>query len=501
MSGYILCSGSCREPAWYRACSHCNYHYCFSCFASHADVRTPPLLPQAGSQIINRVTRTKPTLESFISKSSVATATRDLVSVVMRVDPSDSSFEAHGKAIRQVLSSSNKVVLLNGAWLSRKTFDEKRQAQLLNQLVDRARVLAKDISVLAVPAHLWTEKDDRRHFRLEREMRSGASMGDRLEALAKDFNLLESHVKAIEGPVTKPVGGELDEANRKLEEARAQLKQANSRVEEARRITADLESRGAGLQAETERLRDQLLESQARHDAALAELDQMRAQYSALREILQRKEHQIEKILEELSQQEPKRDPVTLDVTRPASFQRTQILVTLILGPLLAAVIWIPYLAAPVFAAIMIGRKGGDRYLKEDSRRITRWLSWLVGLVAYSLLVTDRFAEGRLTSGLKFDVQPTGSPSVVSSLFRLIYSIPSVLVLFVVGLVAYLTWMVAAVSILISRDYGNGLYGFHRLYLWWVARLATYHFSLGEQYLPFVVYHAPEAAIESSASS
>jgi hypothetical protein len=155
----------------------------------------------------------------------------------------------------------------------------------------------------------------------------------------------------------------------------------------------------------------------------------------------------------------------------------------------------LPYLAFPVAAAIFISQKGGERFLTEDSPRMTAWLRWLIALYAYLFLATDRLVFTEEPAQIvRFEVQPQGSPTTGSALLRLIFSIPAAFVLGLIGIVAFFLWIVAAVFIIIQESYPAGIYAFFRGYLRWLARLQGYHASLVDPYPPFALDTQPEPA-------
>ena len=193
--------------------------------------------------------------------------------------------------------------------------------------------------------------------------------------------------------------------------------------------------------------------------------------------------------------------PVTFDVDRPEKFERPQvflrILVAVILSILGGALGWIfglVYLGLPVVAAIFVSQKGGEKYLAEDGPRVTGWLRWIVAFYAYLGILTDRFPSEKPEELVRLEVQTGGTPTVGSALLRLIYSIPSAIVLSVLSIVSAVIWLIAAVMVLIQENYPEGLYDFQRGILRWEARLLGYHASLVEQYPPFALDTEPEPA-------
>jgi hypothetical protein len=191
--------------------------------------------------------------------------------------------------------------------------------------------------------------------------------------------------------------------------------------------------------------------------------------------------------------------PVTFDIARPEKFERPhifiRILVMVILSILAGAIGWIlglVYLVFPVLAAIFVSQKGSEKYLEEDGPRMTGWLRWVLALYAYLGLLTDRFPTEKPEEIVRFEVKTGGAPTMGSALLRLIYSIPSALVLGLLGIVSAVVLVIAAVMVLIQENYPDGLYNFQRGVLRWEARLLGYHASLVDQYPPFAVDTGPE---------
>ena len=119
-------------------------------------------------------------------------------------------------------------------------------------------------------------------------------------------------------------------------------------------------------------------------------------------------------------------------------------------------------------------------------------MRWLVAADAYLRLLTDRFPTEAPERLVQFDVRTTGVPSVGTALLRLVYSIPSAVVLVILGIAATFTGIVAACFVLVQETYPEALYEFHRAYVRWVARLLAYHSSLVAEYPPFAIDTGPK---------
>jgi hypothetical protein len=189
--------------------------------------------------------------------------------------------------------------------------------------------------------------------------------------------------------------------------------------------------------------------------------------------------------------------PVSFDVTRPEKFERPQLglrIVVLIIALILSELLSLLYLVFPALAAVFISQKGPERFLAEDGPRMTGWLRWVLALYAYIGILTDRVPSEKPEEIVHFEVQTGGSPTVGSALLRLIYSIPSAFVLALLGFVAGIVWIIAAVMVLVQENYADGLFDFLRGVLRWEARLLAYHSSLVEQYPPFALDTGAESS-------
>jgi hypothetical protein len=182
--------------------------------------------------------------------------------------------------------------------------------------------------------------------------------------------------------------------------------------------------------------------------------------------------------------------PVSFDLNRPETMSRAHVFLRI---ALLILVSWIAgsgggvglvYLAVPVVAAILIARKGGDRYVTEDGARITGWLSFIVGVLAYLALVTDELPGGA-RQAVHFEIVRSGSPTVGSALLRMLKAIPSAVVLFLISLISSIVALIAALSILATEHYPERLWNFQRDVVRFEARLLGYLASLVEMYPPY----------------
>jgi Domain of unknown function (DUF4389) len=181
--------------------------------------------------------------------------------------------------------------------------------------------------------------------------------------------------------------------------------------------------------------------------------------------------------------------PVTFDVERPPVFQRAHVFLRV---GLLVVIGWIGHpfgllwLGVPVVAAIMVSQKGGQRYLDESGPIITRALNWILDLIAYLALLTDQL-PGRGEHPVRFQIDRSGSPTVGSALLRILYAIPSLIVLAILTFVGAIVWLIAVVLVLVNEKYPDGLWRFLLGLVRWEANLLTYLASLVDRYPPFTL--------------
>ena len=181
--------------------------------------------------------------------------------------------------------------------------------------------------------------------------------------------------------------------------------------------------------------------------------------------------------------------PVGVDVERPPAFQRAQVFLRI---ALLVVIGWVGHpwgllwLGLPVVAAFLVSQKGGQRYLDENGPTAIRVLHWIVDLTAYLALLTDEL-PGRGEHPVRFRLERSGSPTVGSALLRVVYAIPSLIVLAILSFVGSIAWFVGVVLVLVEESYPAGLWRFLLGLLRWEACLLAYLASLVEDYPPFTL--------------
>ena len=179
--------------------------------------------------------------------------------------------------------------------------------------------------------------------------------------------------------------------------------------------------------------------------------------------------------------------PVAFDVERPPAFDRAHVVLrigVLIVFGWIGHPLGLLWLGLPAVAAFLVSRKGGERYVGEDGPTVAAALNWVLDLVAYVALLTDRLPGGE-KHPVRFEVEPTASPTVRSALLRILYAIPSVIVLSILTFVGAVVWAIAMVLVLVDGRYPPGMWRFLFGIVQWEARLVAYLASLVDEYPPF----------------
>jgi hypothetical protein len=192
--------------------------------------------------------------------------------------------------------------------------------------------------------------------------------------------------------------------------------------------------------------------------------------------------------------------PAVFDATPPERFDRVQLLVRLlvsvILGVIGISIGWVfllVFLGLPVVAAIAVNARGPDGYLSRVGPELARGLRWLLSFEAYMSFLTDRFPVGEETL-VRYEVTPVGVPTVSSALWRILSSLPEVLVLAVLGWVAAAVWLFSALFVLVTSEVPEPFRRFQMGLLRWQGRLLAYHASLVDVAPPYALDMGHEAA-------
>jgi uncharacterized protein DUF4389 len=190
--------------------------------------------------------------------------------------------------------------------------------------------------------------------------------------------------------------------------------------------------------------------------------------------------------------------PVVFDIQQQPTYNRVHVAIRVVIiivlgsfgyftpfGQFFGAPFGLLYLAVPVIAAILISQKGGRRYLDESEQNMAMWLRWIAALFAYFMLLTDRLPNEDPQETLRFDVKPDAEPTAGGVLVRIILAIPHAIVLALIGIVAFILWVIALIMILVQEKYPESIFGFLRADLRWNARVYAYLAGLAQAYPPF----------------
>ncbi len=199
--------------------------------------------------------------------------------------------------------------------------------------------------------------------------------------------------------------------------------------------------------------------------------------------------------------------PATFNVTSPEEFDKAQVALRVVIVLVLSflqignIIFGGAYLILPVLAAVLIAQKGAAQYLADAEEGPTKWLRYLMGFFSYMALATDKLPTSDPEAVVDLQVQPTGVPSIGSSLLRIILAIPHAIVLALLGIIFAICWIVAAIAILINGTYPEWAANFIRGYLRWTARLMVYMASLVDEYPPFSFEADEQTALPEAPSS
>jgi uncharacterized protein DUF4389 len=99
---------------------------------------------------------------------------------------------------------------------------------------------------------------------------------------------------------------------------------------------------------------------------------------------------------------------------------------------------------------------------------------------------------------VRFEVERSGSPTVSSALLRILYAIPSLIVLALLLLVGAFVWLLAVVLILVNERYPESAWRFLYGIVRWEANVLAYLASLTDRYPPFALQNGSQSAAPSS---
>jgi hypothetical protein len=179
--------------------------------------------------------------------------------------------------------------------------------------------------------------------------------------------------------------------------------------------------------------------------------------------------------------------PVHLIVERPARISRLHLVIRLVLllalGALgVSSVYWALYLALPPLLALAILQKGGGRYLAEDAPRLVKALHWFAAAYGYLWLLTDVLPSVREAGPVDLKIEVAKAPTATAALWRLITSLPALVLVVALTVVGTLLWLVGALSVLATERLPVPIADFLALALRVQFRFLAYHLSLVDRY-------------------
>jgi hypothetical protein len=182
--------------------------------------------------------------------------------------------------------------------------------------------------------------------------------------------------------------------------------------------------------------------------------------------------------------------PVYFRLERMTHFARIHVVIRLALFAAVSAIgclafYWVLYFALPALIAAVVSHKGGSRYLAEDAPRIVRMIRWLAGAYAYLWLLTDVLPTADTGGAVQLEVEPDARVTPGSALWRLLSTLPALLVASVLALAGGLLWVVGAIWVLAVERMPSVIGDFLAMSLRYQARLTAYHLSLVDRYPTF----------------
>ncbi len=143
---------------------------------------------------------------------------------------------------------------------------------------------------------------------------------------------------------------------------------------------------------------------------------------------------------------------------------------------------WLFWLGLPVFATLFVLQKGGDAYLRDEGAAIGRILHWLASAYAYLGLLTDELPTRKPSPAVRFELVTDLAPTARLALLRIITSIPALLLLVLLWILASILWIVGAVVVLVRERAPAAVQDFLELTVRFQLRVIAYHLSLVDTY-------------------
>ena len=184
--------------------------------------------------------------------------------------------------------------------------------------------------------------------------------------------------------------------------------------------------------------------------------------------------------------------PIRFDLQYKEPLSRVTTLFRIILAIPQFVVIYILAIVAEVLAVIVwFAILFTGRYPRGIFNFMTFMARWFANVNVYLFLASDEYPPFSGDAGkypgvnVEFDY-PEGELSRLSTFLRLILVIPHVIVLSILGIIAYVITLIAWIAIIITGKYPRGMFNFVAGVLRWQVRVNAYgYFLFTDKYPPF----------------
>jgi hypothetical protein len=200
--------------------------------------------------------------------------------------------------------------------------------------------------------------------------------------------------------------------------------------------------------------------------------------------------------------------PVHFEAIAPGRFTRLQlglrILAGLALGALgisVGSLFCVCYLALPVVAAVRIVAHGSSsEYARGDGPRILLGLRWMAAATTWLGLGVERLPSTSPDETIRLSIDGTPSQSAGAAALRILWGLPSALLLGLLSLFGALVWLWAAFTILVGERVASSAWAYLVGLQRYGYRLLAYQAALVDDYPPLALSEtqgAPGAASTS----
>jgi len=186
--------------------------------------------------------------------------------------------------------------------------------------------------------------------------------------------------------------------------------------------------------------------------------------------------------------------PVHYTIDPPPRFTRLQLLIRLlafcvlgIVGLSFGAAFMVGFVGLPVFAAVRLSSREDAKhsYIVNDGPMVIAALRWFAALSAWAGLIAEHVPSRSPDETVRIDVETTANPTPRTALLRLLWGLPSALVLGFLCWLGVVVWLWAALSILFTERVGPGAFNYLVGLQRWSIRLLAYQACLVDEYPPF----------------